>query len=81
MLRPSGRFAFTVWAEPARTRAFAEIYGAIQQHGSLDVGLPPGPNFFLYADGDCYRIPMPAVLTTATKPPAGPTEEVVTRRP
>ena len=59
VLRPSGRFAFTVWAEPARTRAFAAIYGAIQRHGSLDVGLPPGPNFFLYADGDCYRIPMP----------------------
>jgi hypothetical protein len=28
-----------------------------------------------YADGECYRIPMPAVLTTATKPPAGPTGE------
>ncbi len=147
VLRPSGRFAFTVWAEPARTRAFAAIYGAIQRHGSLDVGLPPGPNFFLYADedqsrtsltaagfvavavttiaqtwtvrdaddvftailngtvraaavlkrqppdvlarirqtvraeietyvdGECYRIPMPAVLTTATKPPAGPAGE------
>jgi len=147
VLRPSGRVAFTVWAEPARTRAFAAIYGAIQQHGSLDVGLPPGPNFFLYADadqsrtsltaagfvavavttiaqtwtvrdaddvftailngtvraaavlkrqppdvlarirqavraeietyvdGERYRIPMPAVLTTATKPPAGPAGE------
>ncbi len=26
VLRPSGRVAFTVWAKPARTRAFAAIY-------------------------------------------------------
>jgi SAM-dependent methyltransferase len=52
VLRPSGRFAFTVWAAPTHTKGFEAIYGAIQRHGSLDVGLPPGPNFFLYADFD-----------------------------
>ena len=52
VLRPSGRFAFTVWASPAQTKAFEAIYGAVHRHGSLDVGLPPGPNFFLYADAD-----------------------------
>lgn len=50
VLRPSGRFAFTVWAAPAETKAFEAIYGAVRRHGSLDVGLPPGPDFFRYAD-------------------------------
>jgi ubiquinone/menaquinone biosynthesis C-methylase UbiE len=50
VLNPGGRFAFTVWAAPDRSKGFEIVYGAIQRHGSLDVGLPPGPNFFLYAD-------------------------------
>ena len=142
VLRPGGRFGFTVWAAPAQSKGFEIIYGAIQRHGSLDVGLPAGPNFFLYADplratesltaagfdavsssivpqmwefaaaddlfdtilhgtvraaavlrrqppetltrirdevrdavaayadGDVYRVPMPAVLVTGTKPPS-----------
>jgi ubiquinone/menaquinone biosynthesis C-methylase UbiE len=52
VLRPLGRFAFTVWAAPAETKGFEAIYGAVQRHGSLDVGLPAGPNFFLYADAN-----------------------------
>jgi SAM-dependent methyltransferase len=50
VLRPSGRFAFTVWAAPPETKGFGAVYDAIERFGSLDVGLPPGPNFFLYAD-------------------------------
>ena len=50
VLRPGGRFAFTVWAAPDVSKGFEILYGAIQRHGSLDVGLPPGPNFFRYAD-------------------------------
>lgn len=52
MLRPSGRFGFTVWAAPAQSKGFEIIYGAVQRHGSFDVDLPPGPNFFLYADAE-----------------------------
>ena len=55
VLRPSGRFAFTVWATPDRTKAFGAIYDAIGRFGSRDVGLPPGPDFFLYADADAAR--------------------------
>ena len=50
VLRPGGRFAFTVWAAPDVSKGFEILYGAIQRHGSLDVGLPPGPHFFRYAD-------------------------------
>ena len=55
VLSPRGRFAFTVWAAPPETKGFEAVYGAIQQHGTLDVGLPAGPNFFLYADPDQAR--------------------------
>jgi SAM-dependent methyltransferase len=50
VLRPVGRLAFTVWAPPARSPAFAAVLGAVAQHGTLDVGLPTGPDFFRYSD-------------------------------
>ena len=46
VLAPTGRFAYASWCEPEKCIAFAMIYDAIRAHGSLDVGLPPGPNFF-----------------------------------
>jgi SAM-dependent methyltransferase len=56
VLRPNGRVAFTVWDVPERAIAFGAVYAAIRTHGSLDVGLPAGPNFFLYSDAaECRR--------------------------
>jgi len=55
VLRPAGRLAFTVWAEPAHTKAFGAVLDAVARFGSMDVGLPPGPNFFREADGDTAR--------------------------
>jgi SAM-dependent methyltransferase len=60
VLRPSGRFAFTVWAAPDQTKAFGAVYDAVGRLGSLDVGLPPGPNFFLYADAERTRASLTA---------------------
>lgn len=50
VLRPDGRFAFTVYAEPERSNGFGLLYGAVQAHGTMDIGLPPGPNFFLLSN-------------------------------
>ena len=50
VLKPGGRVAFTVWDVPERAVAFGMLYAAIRAHGSLDVGLPAGPNFFLFSD-------------------------------
>ena len=50
VLKPGGRFAFTVWAVPERAVAFGAVYEAVKAHGSMDVGLPSGPNFFLFSD-------------------------------
>jgi len=50
VLAPGGRIAFVVWDVPERAVAFGALYGAIRTHGTLDVGLPAGPNFFLFSD-------------------------------
>lgn len=50
VLRHGGRIAFSVWDVPERTIGFAAVYAAIRRHGTLEVGLPVGPNFWLYSD-------------------------------
>ena len=50
VLKPGGRFAFTVWDVPDKVVGFGAIYEAIRAHGTLDVGLPVGPNFFWFSD-------------------------------
>jgi len=50
VLKRGGRLALTVWDVPQEARGFGALYGAIRAHGSMDVGLPPGPNFFLYSE-------------------------------
>jgi SAM-dependent methyltransferase len=50
VLRPGGRFAFTVWAPPDRARGFGLILEAVAAVGNPNVPLPPGPPFFGFAD-------------------------------
>ncbi|WP_341677323.1 class I SAM-dependent methyltransferase [Niveibacterium sp. SC-1] len=49
VLRPGGRVAFSVWDLPERAIGFGAVYAAIRAHGSLDVGLPAGPDFFFFS--------------------------------
>lgn len=49
VLVPGGRFAFTTWDVPDRSRGFEIILGAIASAGDPTVALPPGPPFFKYA--------------------------------
>ena len=49
VLKTGGRVAFSVWDMPERVVGFGAIYAAIRKHGSMDVGLPAGPNFFLFS--------------------------------
>jgi SAM-dependent methyltransferase len=57
VLRSGGRYAFTVWCTPEQgSDLFAIIQGAIQAHGTLDVGLPPAPPFFRFANAEeCHN--------------------------
>jgi len=56
VLKPAGRFAFTVWAKPDEAVGFGVILNAIQSHGKLGVQLPEGPPFFRFSDpAECDR--------------------------
>jgi SAM-dependent methyltransferase len=55
VLRPEGRFAFTVWDIPERAVGFGIILNAIQAHGKSDIALPPGPPFFRFGDAQESR--------------------------
>lgn len=50
VLERGGRVAFAVWDVPERAVGFGAVYAAIRAHGSMDVGLPTGPNFFFFSD-------------------------------
>jgi len=50
VLKPGGKFAFTVYDTPRNAVGFGILYDAIQSHGSMNIGLPTGPNFFLFSD-------------------------------
>lgn len=50
VLRPGGRYAFTVWAAPERAIGFGLALRAIEAHGKVDVPLPEGPPFFRFSD-------------------------------
>ena len=52
VLQPGGRLAFTVWATPERTEAYEILLDAVNRYGRQDVGLPPGPPFFRFAEED-----------------------------
>ena len=50
VLRPGGRYAFTVWSEQAV--AFQLALRAIEKHGNAKVPLPDGPPFFRFSDAE-----------------------------
>ena len=52
VLRPGGKVSFSVWDAPERAVGFGAVYAAIRAHGSMDVGLPVGPNFFLFSSAE-----------------------------
>lgn len=43
VLQPGGRVAFTVWATTDVTKGGSIVYGALKQHGRLDVPMPAAP--------------------------------------
>jgi len=49
VLRKGGKYGFTVWAEPDKSRGFELVLRAIEAHGGATEGVPEGPPFFRYA--------------------------------
>lgn len=50
VLRPGGRYAFTVWDAPPKTAGFEIVLNAVRLHGNMNVPLPEGPPFFRFSD-------------------------------
>jgi ubiquinone/menaquinone biosynthesis C-methylase UbiE len=50
VLRPGGRFAFTIWCEPAKAKVLALVAEAVQRHADTSVALPAGPGTFTLSD-------------------------------
>jgi SAM-dependent methyltransferase len=66
VLRPGGRFAFTVWGPLRDSVGHALVLAAIGAHGTHEVGLPPGPPIFRFADeGESGRLLAGAGFTNA----------------
>ena len=54
-----------MWAPPERAVVFGSLYAAIRAHGTMDVGLPVGPSFFMFSEPtECTRALRAAGFTT-----------------
>ena len=60
VLRPGGKYAFTVWDTPSRAVGFGIILESVQLHGNVNVPLPEGPPFFRFSDPEESRRAMAA---------------------
>src|SRR5947199_4857460 len=57
VLKPGGRFGFTVWAGPEKNPGAKIVNDAVEAHGDLDVGLPEGPPRYLYGEREeCRKV-------------------------
>ncbi|HEY8143330.1 MAG TPA: methyltransferase domain-containing protein [Kofleriaceae bacterium] len=53
VLKAGGRYTFTVWCGPEQGGdLFTLVMGAIREHGTLAVDLPPAPPMFRFADAE-----------------------------
>lgn len=55
VLKPEGKFGFTVWAGPEQNPGARIVHDAIEAHAHLDVGLPEGPPKYLYGEPEECR--------------------------
>jgi ubiquinone/menaquinone biosynthesis C-methylase UbiE len=60
VLVPGGRFAATVWAEPARMRLIGIFRQAVREAATAPDAAPPGPDFFNYSDPERFRAALDA---------------------
>jgi SAM-dependent methyltransferase len=55
VLKPRGKFGFTVWAGPEQNPGAKIVNDAIEAYANLDVGLPEGPPKYLYGESEECR--------------------------
>lgn len=52
VLKPGGRYGFSVWTTRETHQFFALVLDAVEAHGDLSVPLPPAPSAFRFSDHD-----------------------------
>jgi SAM-dependent methyltransferase len=50
VLKPGGRFAFSMWCAPGKSKFHQLVLESIRAHGTMDVPLPPAPPPFRFSD-------------------------------
>lgn len=55
VLKPGGKFGFTVWAGPEQNPGAKIVNDAIEAHANLNVGLPEGPPKYVYSEREECR--------------------------
>ena len=55
VLRSEGMFGFTTWARMEENPFVKLVDDAIQAHANLEVGLPPGPPYYLFENPEAFR--------------------------
>ena len=50
VLRPGGRFAFSMWCAPGKSKFHQLVLESIRAHGTMSVALPPAPPPFRFSD-------------------------------
>ena len=57
VLKPGGKFGFTVWASPSENPGAKIVQDALDAEADLTIELPPGPPYFLYTTREeCRKI-------------------------
>jgi len=57
VLKPGGKFGFTVWAGPEQNPGAKIVNDAVEAYANLNVGLPEGPPKYLYGEREeCRRV-------------------------
>lgn len=67
VLRPGGRYGFTVWAAHERNRGMGIVAAAVERYGQAAVGIPSGPDRLRFAEeAECRRALSAAGFDLAT---------------
>ena len=57
VLRPRGKFGFTIWAEPHENPGGKIVNDAIEAHANLSVDVPEGPSkFCMLTSGNAEKL-------------------------
>ncbi len=55
VLKPGGRYGFTLWASPEHSPGAAVVEQAVLAHANTDVKIPKGPDYFGYGNAESCR--------------------------